>query len=232
MRYGMRKPQTGIENNKIFTPQQKTFLKEWTKTELKNIFRLTGGTALSAFYLEHRLSEDLDFFSFEKVPFYLPEEFLKTIDFIENITYITRFDRNIFNLYLKDETFLKVEFTYFPLKNIEETIWVDNLPIDSFLDIVINKLCAISDRIEVKDYVDVYWALKNNKLVLEELMNFAERKCGIKGIPYILKNRLLQIPEGIENLLLKIDVTRQEIKNFFEQLVKEIIVKEIGGSVK
>jgi predicted nucleotidyltransferase component of viral defense system len=29
-------------------------------------FRLTGGTALRAFYLEHRLSEDLDFFLMRK----------------------------------------------------------------------------------------------------------------------------------------------------------------------
>ena len=56
-----------IDDNKILTPNQKSFLHEFTKSELRNVFRLTGGTALSAFYLEHRLSEDLDFFSEEKI---------------------------------------------------------------------------------------------------------------------------------------------------------------------
>lgn len=69
MRYGMKKPIKGISDNAILTSQQKIFLQEFAKTELSDIFRLTGGTALSAFYLEHRFSDDLDFFSIEKVPF-------------------------------------------------------------------------------------------------------------------------------------------------------------------
>jgi len=65
----MKKPIKGISDNAILTSQQKIFLQEFAKTELSDIFRLTGGTALSAFYLEHRFSDDLDFFSIEKVPF-------------------------------------------------------------------------------------------------------------------------------------------------------------------
>jgi len=70
----MRRPLRGINDNKILSPQQKAFLREFTKTELTNAFRFTGGTALSAFYLEHRLSEDLDFFSSEKIPFYVTSQ--------------------------------------------------------------------------------------------------------------------------------------------------------------
>ncbi len=63
----MRKPVRGIENNRILTPAQLIFLKEFIQSDLKHPFRLTGGTALSAFYMEHRFSEDLDFFSREKI---------------------------------------------------------------------------------------------------------------------------------------------------------------------
>ncbi len=227
MRHGTRRPLREISDNRILTSQQKTFLQEFAKTELRDVFRLSGGTALSAFYLEHRLSEDLDFFSSEKVPFYIPEKFLKTLDFTKEITYTKHFDRNIFNLSLKDSTTLKVEFTYYPLKNLEDIIVVDNLRTDSFLDIIINKLCAIADRSDAKDYVDIYYVLKSYDFSLKGLINLAEKKCEVKGISHILKSSLLQIPNGIEKIALKFDVSKQEIKIFFEQLIKDIVADEI-----
>ncbi len=57
----------------LLTPFQGEFLKAFSRTDLNAAFYLTGGTALSAFYLQHRLSEDLDFFTsdpgiFHRVP--------------------------------------------------------------------------------------------------------------------------------------------------------------------
>jgi len=45
----------------VLTPLQNSFLNEFF--ELTSDFYLTGGTALSAFYLLHRYSEDLDLFA-------------------------------------------------------------------------------------------------------------------------------------------------------------------------
>jgi hypothetical protein len=45
----------------ILTPIQSNFLIEFF--HLTQEFYLTGGTALSAFYLQHRFSEDLDLFT-------------------------------------------------------------------------------------------------------------------------------------------------------------------------
>lgn len=224
----MKKLVRGIEDNPILKEEQKIFLKEFTKSELRDIFRLTGDTALSAFYLEHRLSEDMDFFSSENIPFYIPEVFLKRLSFVEDIAHTKLFDRNIFTLKLRNNTFLKVEFTHYPFKNIDEPITVDNLLIDSFLDIVVNKLCAIVDRLEVKDYVDVYCAIKKGGLSFEDLINLAEKKCEIKGIRHTLKSRLLQVPDGIQDLPLKIEVTKNDIEVFFRELVKAFLFKEIN----
>ncbi len=103
---------------------------------------------------------------------------------------------------------------------------IDNLRIDSFLDIVVNKLCAIADRYDAKDYVDVYCALKNSDLNLKDLFVLAEKKCNIKGIRHVLKNRLLQIPDGIQKLPLKIELTETDLKIFFEILIRDIIASE------
>lgn len=47
----------------ILTPLHKKTLAAIGQTTLADSFYLTGGTALSAFYLEHRYSVDLDFFT-------------------------------------------------------------------------------------------------------------------------------------------------------------------------
>jgi predicted nucleotidyltransferase component of viral defense system len=60
-----------MAGEKILSQEQKKTLELFSKEDylVKN-FYLTGGTALSAFYLFHRISEDLDFFSEKEV--YLP----------------------------------------------------------------------------------------------------------------------------------------------------------------
>ena len=50
----------------ILTKEQQIILSEISKNPFFNDFYFTGGTALSAFYLKHRYSEDLDFFSENK----------------------------------------------------------------------------------------------------------------------------------------------------------------------
>ena len=222
----MKKPVSDINNNKILTAVQKSFLSEFKKSELREVFRLTGGTALSAFYLEHRLSEDIDFFSKEKVPLTALEAFLKSIDFIKEISYSKIFDRNVFNLGINDGSLLKVEFTAFELINIEECVSIGGLKVDSFLDIIVNKLCAIADRFDAKDYVDVYCALKGSDLSLKDLIKLAGKKCDIKGIRHVLKSRLIQIPEGINKLPLLTALTGNDVKNCFEGLIKDIITSE------
>lgn len=52
----------------ILTPQQIKFLQLMgAHKEFPKLFYLTGRTALAAYYLRHRYSEDLDFFSEEEV---------------------------------------------------------------------------------------------------------------------------------------------------------------------
>ena len=225
----MISPARKIEDNRILTPNQADFLLEFAESELKDVFRLTGGTALSAFFLEHRLSEDLDFFSSEKISIHLCQQFLSGLRYGSIFSTTKKFDRNIFLLKHKDGAILKVEFTYYPLRNIEAVWDLHGLRVDRFLDIVVNKLCAIADRVEAKDYLDVYWALEKSDYSLEELMVFAEKKCEIKGINHILKNRLLQIPEGIDLLPLLVDIKPQEVRSFFERSIREMVRREITG---
>lgn len=223
----MRKPVREIDDNRILTPHQKTVLHEFIRSPLQGVFHLSGGTALSAFYLEHRLSEDLDFFSPEKIPLPAVEDFLKTLNNVNAISLAKQYDRNIFTLTIKDGTPLKVEFTHYPFPGIESPVTVQGLQIDGFLDIVVNKLCAIADRFDAKDYVDVYAAVTRAGSPLGDLFRLAEKKCGVAGIGHVLKNRLLQVPDGVDRLPLKITVERKEIEAFFTQQIRKMVEKEI-----
>lgn len=64
----------------ILTTHQKKFI-ECVANHLtfKSFFYLTGGTALAAFYLNHRYSEDLDFFSEKEIASLSVVSFVKSL---------------------------------------------------------------------------------------------------------------------------------------------------------
>lgn len=50
----------------VLTPLQRAFLAKFFARSTARAFYLTGGGALAEFYLNHRLSQDLDLFTQEK----------------------------------------------------------------------------------------------------------------------------------------------------------------------
>src|SRR3989344_5089593 len=100
----------------ILTPKQLDFL-EFVQKEpflIKN-FYWTGGTALSEFYLKHRLSEDIDLFIEKKeVDPKLTDAFLKKISFHLKVSKIKRsqfLGLVSYKLIYKDSKELKKDFS-------------------------------------------------------------------------------------------------------------------------
>ena len=58
--------------------QQKTLL-DFKKSNLSKKFYLSGGTALAEFYLHHRLSEDLDFFTQDELDLEQLKKFINSV---------------------------------------------------------------------------------------------------------------------------------------------------------
>ena len=141
-----------IAENAILTLEQKEFLISFMQSELNSLFYLTGGTSLSAFYLQHRLSEDLDFFTEQDVYIENILVFLRSIPAIKQISYERKYDRKIFLLEYPQTIFLKVEFTKYPFKQLAPPQDFGGLLVDSIQDILSNKLMAMTDRRDPKDY--------------------------------------------------------------------------------
>lgn len=149
----------------ILSENQRKFLR--LLSEEKSIcahFYLTGGTALAEFYLHHRLSEDLDFFSeqeFDTQSISVILKKIKTAGGIKKIEYQQSFNRNLFFLYT-DIDVIKTEFTYFPFTRIEQKQKIGNLFIDSLIDIATNKIFTIYQNPRSRDFIDLYLILKHN----------------------------------------------------------------------
>lgn len=184
-----------INNNIILTQEQKALLLSFSDSPLSSVFYLSGGTALSAFFLHHRLSEDLDFFTDQDIDIENVLIFLRAISGVKQTSFEGKYDRRIFMLEYSSGTFLKVEFTKYSFERLAPAQTIGDLLIDSIEDILANKLMAMTDRKDPKDYIDVYFILQAYPhFKIEEAINQSEKKFGLKGIGSILSGRFLELP--------------------------------------
>ena len=210
-----------LADNPILTDDQKALLARFSAAKLRDAFYLTGGTALSAIYLQHRLSEDLDFFSEADVAIEDILVFVKSLTGLRDIQYERKYDRKIFLLHYANTNVMKVEFTRYPFARVGVGPMIDGIPIDSLQDILVNKLMAMTDRFDAKDYVDLYCAFKSHPdLELEKLLDQTAVKFGVKGVRHILSGRFLQPlpPWGVLSMRRQLD--REDLARFYSQHAK------------
>lgn len=130
-------------------------------------FYLAGGTALF-YYLEHRSSIDLDFFT------------KKNIDFRNFRDYFLPQDLKLIS---KDTIHLQtsgvnVSFFLFPYPLIKKVKHFDSINLASIEDILCMKINAIISRGSKKDFVDVYFIMKDKKISSYNALQFFKMKFG------------------------------------------------------
>lgn len=215
-----------ISDNPILTDDQKSFLTHFATSPLLDSFYLTGGTALSAFFLRHRLSEDLDFFSEQPVAIEGVLAFIKSLPQVSEVQYERKYDRKLFLLRYSGSRTMKVEFTTYPFPRLEKGLEVEKIQIDSLRDILTNKLMAMTDRRDAKDYVDVYCAFKSHPQVdIGQLIVQTELKFGIKGVQQILRGRFLEPIPPIGTLKMRENLDQNGLTQFFVQQAKDWITR-------
>lgn len=209
---------------------EQEILKDWQKkatefvasTKELNDFYLTGGTALAAFYLQHRISDDLDFFSYSEFdPIFIHKisSELKNVLVASQMRFSRLYDRFQFFYQLNDEE-TKIEFSKYPFRQLNPVNTINGLRVDSEEDIASNKLMTILDRFDPKDFVDLYFLLQKYKL--QEIKNKAEKKFNLKIQALLLGSELSKV-RRIEVLpkMLK-PLTIEELKDFFSEQIKKL----------
>lgn len=212
----------------ILTPEQLNFL-EFIQREPQIVkrFYLTGGTALAEFHLKHRLSEDLDLFTEEQeVNQRLIETFLRKISGELGISKIKKSQfLGLVNylLIFRNKKKLKVDFNYYPFPRIEKGIVYKNLKIDSLHDIAANKVHTIFMRTQIRDFVDLYFIMKNYEYSLEKLILDAKAKFDWDIDKITLGSQFVKIKEigqGYPKML--VPFNKKEMENFFLRLAKSL----------
>ena len=187
---------------------------------------MSGGTALSSWYLHHRESFDLDFFS-EKEEVnanYLIRWLTDQKNKLEiaDMTHEEQFGFNFFNLKYANGDKLKVDFSYFPSERIEKRLVWNGLQIDSLYDIAVNKFNTIATTPRGRDYVDLYLILKENDWTLKQLMEDSAINHGIRQDTLHVARQLLRSVEFTDSPKILIPFDRKDMNNFFLNLAKSL----------
>lgn len=213
-----------LSNSKILNELQKNFLRGLFN--ITNNFYLTGGTALSTFYLFHRYSIDLDFFTKDEAAFNnskiivtkvcnkIKKECLIKSDtfYFKHFDIIDKINNDILTLH----------FSYDVVKQYNKNKNVfDNIIVDTIEEILINKICAVVGRSEIKDLIDLYFLEKENFNILDYIPYAKKKDGGIEKevLAYCLNNIKIDLDDRI---LIK-KVTQKQLIAFKEALIKKLL---------
>lgn len=148
---------------------ERTTLDLLKKLQSLSIFansRLVGGTAL-ALQLGHRKSIDLDIFGSIEAS---PEEILQVCKEVGKLK-ISNTSKN-FNVYWIDG--IKVDCVNYPYKWLEECKVIDGVRLASVNDIAAMKISAIINRGTKKDFIDLYFLLR--EMSLNQILDLYDEK--------------------------------------------------------
>jgi len=214
-------------------------------------FYLAGGTALSLFYFQHRLSIDLDFFTPEFKPKRVKEaverlkkELSKDIE----LTGQSLSDKSakilVYKIHFNKRDILKIDFVEDVLELIKPTKTVEGIRILSLEDIYIRKLYAVcgavsaidnvgrkevlGGRVEAKDFYDLYF-LSHTFMNLSKFIQRYGNPRVIEGLVRWFRSydRMFMIG-GILTLDTNTKVDYKKMEMHFKKEIDKIIESELG----
>lgn len=219
-----------IVDKTILTPFQQQLLNLLASDNyISHRFYLTGGTALSEFYLKHRFSEDFDLFSEKEV--YLPavNAFLTKFSSKIGITEIEHrpfMGLHSFILHIKNAGIFKIDFNFYPYPRINIGKKYKKLNIDSLYDIAVNKAHTLFMKPRTRDYIDLYFILKNSDFVLGKLILDAKAKFDWHIDPLLLGSQFKKAAELTDFPIMLKPFDVKDMSGFFlkeaQKLEKEI----------
>uniref|UniRef100_A0A7C6ELZ5 Nucleotidyl transferase AbiEii/AbiGii toxin family protein n=1 Tax=candidate division WOR-3 bacterium TaxID=2052148 RepID=A0A7C6ELZ5_UNCW3 len=178
-------------------------------------FYLAGGTAL-AIQIRHRTSLDFDFYTEKKFDVReLREEFGSRFKKIQEI-YIAE---DTLVLAVND---INISFFKYPYSLIRPAKRLEGISVASIEDISAMKIIAISQRGKRRDFIDIYFLMKN--FGLKKILEFTREKYPMFNI-YVGLQGLVYFKDADEDL----EKNRfRLLKNIDWEELKEYIIKEVN----
>lgn len=218
----------------ILTVHQKQTLDLVSKEKyFTDRFYFTGGTALSKFYLRHRFSEDLDFFS-EKQEVN-PISISRFFQANQKKLKIVKFDtRRVFGLFsyfftFTDASVLKVDFSFYPFLRVEKGLKFGKLEVNSMYDMAIDKVHTVVLKPRARDYIDLFFILREKNFRFSDLLLQAKAKFDWDITAIELGARLLEASTATDYPRMIKPIDHKEWKDFFREEARKLKPQILGG---
>lgn len=213
----------------LLTPLQWRVLKAFFAVPLFRGFVLTGGTALAAFYLFHRVSEDLDLFTPNPEDMQEVERGILELSLREGWAVKPErrspFFCRVFFTEAGSEWPLKVDLAYDPGPWFGSPMETQGIRVDSLENIGANKVTALMSRGEARDFIDLYFILKETPLTFDQLLEMAKQKDpGLKEF-YLAGFIHQQIRRwrSLPSLPLRKPLDPADFQRFYEELAEALM---------
>lgn len=181
-------------------------------------FYLAGGTAL-ALQIGHRVSVDFDLFSDFPIASTLLTNAEKTFaDFPRSISVN---NRDELTLFVSEK---KITFFYYPFSVIQPFIEFQGIQSLSIAEIGATKAYTIGRRASYKDYIDLYFVLKENYSTLSDLIALAEKKYGSEFNGRLFLEQLTHLGDVTDDAIvfLREPIEKRELGAYFESEIGKI----------
>jgi hypothetical protein len=181
--------------------------------------RLVGGTSL-ALQIGHRKSIDIDLFG------NLPVEYEHLIDELKNLGEVITLknSRNIHSLLINK---IKVDIVNYEYRWLGAEIITENICLATIEDIAAMKLNAIIGRGSKKDFIDLFYILKQYSL--SEILKFYDNKYHDGSTFLVLKSlTYFEDADKQEMPYMFSDITWQTIKENIKKLHSDYVLN-VGG---
>lgn len=175
---------------------------------------LTGGTALARFHFQHRLSEDLDFFTQNAQLPYIANDLIARLQHRGLTVAVEQVSSWFVRFFVVDqEVHLKIDMVRDMLLTGELVRLPQGIFTNSLVDIGANKIAAFEDRAEVKDIIDLYYICQ--MVDLPTLFAMADRK----RVPVAYEKFLTINQQGVSgSALLTKPIAVEALNTFLTQL--------------
>lgn len=181
-------------------------------------FYLVGGTAL-ALRIGHRVSVDFDLFSAKEISPALLNKIKRIFSSFKIKTIVNHSGQ--LSVMVGDT---KLDFVKYAFPLIFKPVVFDNIKIIPIKEIAAMKAYVLNQRGTFKDYVDLYFIVKDKYVTLESIKKIAEKKYKGEFNFRLFLEQLIYLDdikdEEIE--FLKQKVNKIEIQEFFEKEINKI----------
>lgn len=188
-----------------------------------NVGILAGGTAI-ALQIGHRKSYDFDIFTFEPLKKSLMQKIKRVFGNGALKTYDTEEQLNV-----SVPGNVKVTFYYEGYGPSVDTIKTGSIDLLDLRDLASNKALTIGSRGKWRDYVDLYFLIKDGWVTLESVITMAEHRYGGEFSRKLFLEQLAYTGD-ITNFSISFigqSHTPQEIAEYLESQVKEYVTSTL-----